>query len=342
MAKDKFFNDYQLFGNFVNIMIGKKIYKSIFNHRTKSYSFLSFKVEDFPGLTKERYTFKANKGHNLVGYLYQYPNNEKHSVMVFAHGYGGGGHRTYLNLIDYFVRQGYYVFAYDATAADESEGDGIYSFTQGIHDADKAISLVEKMKQLKNLPLILCGHSWGAYSMSNVLHLHKKAKCLISFSGFNNATSIFHANGEIYGQDYGEETIKIIDKVELFISNNDSKLTAVDSFKNSLAQIIIVHSKDDRTVPPQAGIEIYENEFKNDDRFTFIKLENKGHGTVYYSTEGKTWFDNAWKLFNSQIKVNKIKDFEEKNKLGEQIFEHSKMLNLLNEQLLDQIIRIIK
>ena len=36
-------------------------------------------------------------------------------VVVIAHGLGGGGQNTYMDLADYFTSNGYLVFAYDVT-----------------------------------------------------------------------------------------------------------------------------------------------------------------------------------------------------------------------------------
>ena len=61
-----------------------------------------------------------------------------------AHGLGGGGHNSYMDCANYFARHGYYVFAYDATGNDESEGEGVGGLPQGVIDLDYAISFVEQ------------------------------------------------------------------------------------------------------------------------------------------------------------------------------------------------------
>jgi len=53
-----------------------------------------------------------------------------------------------MNAADYFARNGYYVFAYDATAMDKSEGEGLGGIPQGVIDLDSAISFVERMDDL--------------------------------------------------------------------------------------------------------------------------------------------------------------------------------------------------
>lgn len=60
----------------------------------------------------------------LVGHLYESADEsiEEKAVIVFAHGSGAGGQIGYVDIFNYMAQNGYYVFAYDATANDESEG----------------------------------------------------------------------------------------------------------------------------------------------------------------------------------------------------------------------------
>lgn len=67
----------------------------------------------------------------------------QHGIIIMAHGFGGGGHNSYMDCADYFVNHGYLVFAYDATGNDESGGEGVGGLPQGVIDLDYAITFVE-------------------------------------------------------------------------------------------------------------------------------------------------------------------------------------------------------
>ncbi len=45
-----------------------------------------------------------------------------------------------MDAADYFAKNGNYVFAYDTTAMDKSEGEGLGGVPQGVTDLDHAIS----------------------------------------------------------------------------------------------------------------------------------------------------------------------------------------------------------
>ena len=327
--------------NVAAFLITKKIYDSIFKHHRYYSKVIDFSDNDFPGLKKKRYEFKNNRGQKLVGYIYYISEVSQDHLMVFSHGFGRGGHHQYLHLINYFASQGYFVFAYDATGNDESEGDDIRGFTQGYLDADKAISFVESLKEYRHLPLILCGHSWGAYSASNALHLHARVKGLIAFSGFNQATSIFKANGDIYSPTKNNEMfVNYVNDYERYLFGKDADSSAIESFKNSKAKIAIVHSNDDRTVPTKAGIDQYEVLFKDDPRFLFIRYEDRGHAAIYYSSEGRDYFNSFYRIYNEYAKKNKLNE-KQKEEYAASILNRDKWRNLLDESLLDRILNFI-
>lgn len=327
--------------NIAAYLITKKIYDSIFKHHRYSSKVLGYSSLDFPSLKRERHTFKNSRGDTLAGYFYYIDSIKKEYVMVFAHGFGRGGHNRYLNLINYFANNGFYVFAYDATANDESEGDDIRGFTQGYLDAKKAIEYVESLTEFKDYPIVCSGHSWGAYSMSNAIKNDKRITGLIAFSGFNKATSIFKANSKIYSPTNNEAFVNYVDNYERIIFNDAADSNAIDSFKNSTAKIVIVHSDDDKTVPTSAGIDLYEEEYKDKENFLFLRFTNRGHGTIYLSKEGKEYVDSFYKIINEYAKKNKLND-EQKDQYASTLLNRLKWNNLLDEVLLDQILDFIK
>ena len=321
-------------------VVTQRVYNKMFNHRFTAKEPFAFNVYEFPGLNRERHEFLSNKKNKLVGYIYFHDDKPLSGVFVFAHGYGEGGHRLYLDLINSICMHGYAVFAYDATAYDESEGKSMKGFTQGLLDADRAITYIETLTKEKRLPIYLCGHSWGAYSVSTALSNHPSVKGLISFSGFNSATTIFKENGQRYAGKKADDFMIYVDTYEKLLFGEISEATAVDAFANSNAKIVIVHSKDDETVPISAGYNIYKKEFGKNPRFKFIKLTSSGHGTVYYTEEGRSYYE---RLYNSYQKYQKKNPDSNDNMLY--ITEHidrQKLTSLVDEKLIDKCISFLE
>ena len=154
--------------------LAMSVYNDNFGKRFTTGEIYAFRVEDFDGLSCEKYTFTSDKGQKLTGYKYYRSSESPKGMVVIAHGFGGGGHRSYMNIADYFAGNGYWVFAYDATGNDESEGDVVGGLPQGIIDLDYALRFVKS--EFEGLPIVLWGHSWGGYSVGSVTKLHPDVK----------------------------------------------------------------------------------------------------------------------------------------------------------------------
>lgn len=269
------------------------VYNENFNRRFESYEPLMLYADDFDGLQRTKYEFPSDKGQLLTGYMYC-AGEDQHGIIVMAHGFGGGGHNSYMDCANYFAQHGYYVFAYDATGNDESGGDGVGGLPQGVIDLDYAISFVEESGNFPDLPVGLFGHSWGGYSVSAVLSYHPEVKAVIACSGFNSSSGMFEAEGKkqaggvIYAM---MPVVKLYERIKygVYASN-----TAMDGFAATEAAVMIVHSADDDMVPTGYGYDIYKKKYQDDPRFRFIRFEDKGHSYFKdktYSDEFNAAFD---------------------------------------------------
>ena len=269
------------------------IYNQNFNIRCESYEPLMFHVEDFQGLSRTRYDFTSDKGQKLAGYLYESSEETESDgsesdgpkgVIVLAHGFGGGGHNSYMDVANYFAHNGYYVFAYDATGCDESEGEGVGGFPQGVIDLDHAITFVEELDKTKNLPICLFGHSWGAYCVSSIPKYHPEVKAIIECSGFNSSAEEFEAQGKNQAGSYIYTMIPYVHLYEKYKYGEYSACNALDGLASTDAKVMVVHSQDDDVVPISIGYDKYYERFKSDDRFTFVEFKDKGHNVFNDNT----------------------------------------------------------
>jgi dienelactone hydrolase len=251
-------------------------YEENIDQRFESYPPLMLQVEDFPGLNRIKYVFTSDNGQKLVGYMYS-DGQEPKGIVVIAHGFGGGGHNSYMDCANYFAQHGYAVFAYDATGNDESEGEGVGGIPQGVVDLSYALSFIEDNDQFPDLPIFLFGHSWGAYSVCSVLTLHPEVKAVIACAGCNRSSDIFEVGAKMELGNLACTMTPFVQLHEKVKYGEYASLTAMDGFEASQAAIMIVHSKDDTTVPPSYGYDLYYEKYKDDPRFTFISLQGRGH-----------------------------------------------------------------
>lgn len=154
----------------------------------KNPYFKYFTAEDFPGLNNEKVEFPSADGETLRGYVYTRAENPK-AVVVFVHGMGSS-HISYTTEIDFLTRQGYSVLGYDNTGTVMSDGKNLRGLMHSISDLDSALTFIESKDYFKGLPILLCGHSWGAFTASHVFCLNHKINGLVAFSGFENAPRV--------------------------------------------------------------------------------------------------------------------------------------------------------
>ncbi len=258
----------------IGISLG--LYGIYFGRRFETNAFNMNHVENFEGLERTRYEFTSDKGQTIVGYMYSSSESHK-GIIILAHGYGAGGHNSYMPSINYFAQNGYYVFAYDATGNDESGGKGIGGVPQGVIDLNYAINFVENSGDFPDLPIGLFGHSWGGYSVTNVLTYHPEIEAVIECSGPNSSSDLVEGGGTKVIGPVVKVLMPVIKIYERTKYGEYATNSALDGFASTEAEIMVVHSSDDNIVPIEYGYDIYYEVYKDDPRFTFVRLEDKGH-----------------------------------------------------------------
>ena len=297
------------------------IYEGIFSMRYETDDNLRFSLEDYDGLQCQRNDFLSEEV-NLAGYMYFKENMQAKGVLVLAHGLGGGGHNSYMPFIDYFTSNGYYVFAYDATGNDNSGGKDVEGFPQGIIDLNSAICHVETIEEYKELPAFLLGHSWGGYSVGNVLCMHPEIKGAVIIAGFNESENLLQYHSEKIVGDTFIDFLMLYVKTyeEIKFGKEYTDISAIQGMETTNANILIAHSKDDTSVPTKYGYDSFYEKFGDSERFSYVLYEDKGHSDLYYSNEA----------------------IEYREKMGEHICTEKQKCYELDEMLMEAILEMFE
>lgn len=316
------------------------VYNENFNQRFESYEPLMLYTDDFDGLQSTQYEFPSDKGQKLTGYMYSSGENQR-GIIVMAHGFGGGGHNSYMDCASYFAHHGYYVFAYDATGNDESEGDGVGGLPQGVIDLDFAISFVEESGNFPDLPIALFGHSWGAYSICSVLSYHPEIKAVIACSGFNSSSDMFEAEGKKMAGDGIYMMMPFVKLLERIKYGDYASSNAMDGFQATEAAVMIVHSVNDDVVSTEYGYDIYYEKYEDDPRFSFICLEDREHNYIYddmtYINEFNEKFDKWLETldYDYHAKENREKFATDKADYIHNNLDRDRWCNMLDQELFE-------
>lgn len=109
-------------------------------------------------------------------------------AVIFCHGMGAG-HAAYMTEIAKLSESGYAVVAYDSIGCGQSEGKNAVGFYANVQCAIAAYIAVKRDEQLKDKPVFLAGHSWGAYAALCATK-YVAVDGVVALSGFNTPVRI--------------------------------------------------------------------------------------------------------------------------------------------------------
>lgn len=181
----------------------------------------------------------------LKGYIYGEENDK--GLIVIAHGLGYGS-ENYLAETIYFVEKGWRVLAFDNTGTHASEGDNTVGPSQSRLDLKTALSYIEHDEALNSLPLMLYGHSWGAYAVTAILNEATDVQAVVSISGFNSPMGLL---SEQIDSQLGWRSQFVIPFMELYqkaLFGKNANHTAVDGINHSSSAVLIIHGNEDESI----------------------------------------------------------------------------------------------
>ncbi len=258
------------------LALGAGAYASFFAGRVETPAGRSYERSSFPGLRAEAVAFSNHRGEPLAGWLYCNGDAEPAGLVVMVHGMGNG-HLAYLNVAADFARDGWLVFAYDATGHDASGGRERGGLPQAVLDLDAALTAAEALPQTQGLPVCLFGHSLGAYTVCAALADHPEVRAAAALAGFDGLSALAR-------EKYGVPGLILLPGARVWERlrfGGEAGRTALEGFAASEARILIVHGTADATVPIASGLERWEAVYGDDPRFTFLRVEGAGHGGVF-------------------------------------------------------------
>lgn len=194
------------------------------------------------GVKKEEYNVKGNHG-DLKGFFYYEKELDPKKLIIFDHGIGAG-HLAYFKEIETLVKKGYTVYSYDHTGCANSDGEGILGFAQAVNDLDHVISAIHLDNRFWDTDIKLMGHSWGGYSVMNVVAFHPEVTHVVSLAGFLSARALIEQYLPKFVLHYSDE---VMDR-EREHNPMYADLDARESMKKSEAKLFFLQSKDDTLV----------------------------------------------------------------------------------------------
>ena len=300
---------------FILLLFAKFIMYIIFGKRCEGNPNLKyFTANDFEELNNKEIEFKSDKGQTLRGYIYTNKNiKEYKGLIIFVHGMGAG-HLSYTTEINTLAKSGYKVMSYDNTGTCMSEGNSLVGFYQAVIDLKYALKFVKNSEELNKYDISLVGHSWGAYTVCQILNYTSDIKSVVAFSGPNTSSKLIC---DLLGG--GKVNLRFLsiffDIINFLTFGKKSLKETIQILKNTEVPVLLLHGDLDTTCSVKNSLLVNTSIFENKTNIKTILYENKYHN-VYQTRESEKYLNQTFANISKLTKESK-KDERVKEKLNE-------------------------
>ena len=227
--------------------------------------------------------FKSGRS-RLAGYLWN--ESGTRGLIVFAHGMGAGV-EYYLPEIHHFAAQGYKVFALAYSGYPESSGH-FYGFPQAVIDLKNALDFIDD----GSLPVILMGHSMGAYAVCAVRQCtDKRVDGIVAYAPFFSSDEAVIAEATGSMPKFGKLLCGLILSMQRLLFGRSCNPSAAAGLSRANVPTLVLQGSEDVEVTPD-GCALYAHRGELSDAPVTFRLidekESSGHMTVIRKKGGKT------------------------------------------------------
>lgn len=237
----------------------------------------------YSDLNAEQYPrkeLKIQSGKNLLtGYLYGA--NNMNGLIVVSPGHTDANDIKLYEII-YFVDNGWQVLCYDYTGSYTSQGKNLVGYNQSVHDLDNVLNYIENEEALKDVPVVLFGHSLGAYASAAVLQYGHNVQAAIIASGFDTPKEQWLFSIERYTSWFH---YLLYPYTRLFISmqyGKEQNLSAIDGINSVNIPILVISGTDDIFYGGQSPIYKKRDLITNSNCSFILKSEINHNGHYDY------------------------------------------------------------
>ena len=234
---------------------------------------------DYPALsTRSEHSFLSGNN-TLRGYLYSAFSPK--GLVLAVHGMGSNSDSDDAQYQQWFLDQGYDVFALDLTCCGNSGGSSFKSLAQSAYDVASCFDYLTSHNLMKD-QFIMVGHSWGGYGIAASLQLGVKADKVITFSAFDIPLDTMMEYARSYAGGIADFSYPSFALDSYIVQGKDASLSAFDGLKVSNTKALVIHGEEDNSVKID-GNSLYRRA-KDLPNVTTLTLSNVGHAGPWRST----------------------------------------------------------
>jgi uncharacterized protein len=235
-------------------------------------------------------SFKSGSN-TLTGYVYGERNQK--GLVVIAPGRGEGAER-YLPQTLYFVDKGWRVFSFDYTGVHESEGANSVGLPQALTDLRAALAYIASSESLTRLPVLLFGHSQGAYAVTADLGNDHDLAAVASVSGFNSPMGLLaeYTKTQLGALGYVVYPFAWVYQAGRF--GGDAFVSAVDGINSADTPVMVVHGNGDEAIAYDGASIIAQRSKITNPRVVYRTCDtalHNGHFSLFQSEAAVEYID---------------------------------------------------
>ncbi|MBO7407955.1 MAG: alpha/beta fold hydrolase [Clostridia bacterium] len=243
----------------ISVIASAVVFRVLFPRQTgvSKYHFAYEELSAPPARTG----FSFRSGNNeLQGWRYDAVAPE--GVIVVVNGIGSGADE-HLPEILFFLEHGWSVITWDATGVGASEGRGIIGLQQIDSDLKAFMSYFCALDIARDLPVVLYGHSAGAYAAAMSLPGNGIVRAAVLISGFDRPVELLYHHARQRVGFLADIEYPFLRLENFFLFGNGSDASAREALGRAEVPVLVVNGSSDDLVPWQFSLardpELYTN-----------------------------------------------------------------------------------
>lgn len=208
------------------------------------------------------------------------------ALVLIAHGLLGKSD-GYEPVVEFLLERGYAVFIFDGTASGRSDGSRIVGLQQSRLDTRAAVDHIAAEDGLSNLPLVIFGHSAGAYAAATEAE-RSSAAAVVCVSAFDRPIDTMHYMARGYVSVLADIELPFLLMHEYAALGSNANSSASEALIADDIPALIAHGELDARVP--LAISLYDSLVGTNDKNITLFLDetesHSGHGNILFTEDG--------------------------------------------------------
>jgi len=249
----------------------------------------------YENLPAEAETVHFRSGNaELTGWLLD--REDAPGLVLICHGFHSSA-ADQARTVNWFWEHGWDVLAFDGTGVGRSEGASMLGLQQMALDAKAAVQFIGTRAELKDEPLLVFGHSAGAYAAA-ILCGDGLADTAVCVAGFDAPLDMMVVQAGRYVGPLVWVGYAPLWAHEQVLYGGNANRRASDLLARNDVPVLVIHGDSDEVVPDEQSL---YKALADDPDCTLLRLESFRHSSVLYDEQGVVALEAAEHYFTAFV-----------------------------------------